>query len=65
MSDPMMRMYISFIGMFLLILAAGLILLARYKLSGIFKVIVTIIAYACLVIGGLIIFPIVLGGPTA
>lgn len=65
MADPMTRMWISFVGMGFLIVSGLLILLARYKLSGIFRVIVSIIAYVFLFIGALIIFPIVLGGPTA
>ncbi|WP_027964472.1 DUF2768 domain-containing protein [Halalkalibacillus halophilus] len=64
MSEAMLRMYISFGGMILLFLATGLIVLARSKLTGLISVIITVIAYICLVVGGLIIFYIVLSGPT-
>jgi len=65
MSEAMMRMYISFFGIFLLFMASILILWARYKLSGWFKGLISTIAYICLIIGGFIIFLIVIGGPTA
>ncbi|PAV29505.1 hypothetical protein CIL05_11610 [Virgibacillus profundi] len=64
MSTAMLKMYISFAGMILLILAIGLILLSRYKLKGWLAGIITVLAYICLVIGGLIILYIVFSGPT-
>ncbi|WP_188206026.1 DUF2768 domain-containing protein [Alkalibacillus aidingensis] len=64
MSEPMLRMYISFAGMILLFLATGLILLARHKLTGIISGIVTALAYICMLVGGFIIFFIVFSGPT-
>lgn len=64
MIDPMMRMYISFGGMGALVLSAVLILLARHKLNGFFRVIISILAYSLLIVGSLIIFFIVFSGPT-
>lgn len=64
MSISMLKMYISFAGMGLLILAIGLILLSRYKLTGWLSGIVATIAYLCLLSGGIIILYIVLSGPT-
>lgn len=64
MSIPMLKMWISFAGMFLLILAIGLILLSRYKLKGWLAGFVSILAYLSLVSGGLIILYIVFSGPT-
>ncbi|CDQ39797.1 MULTISPECIES: DUF2768 domain-containing protein [Virgibacillus] len=64
MSLSMLKMYISFAGMLLLLIAMGLILLARYKLNGWFAGIVSILAYLSLISGGLIIFYIVFSGPT-
>ncbi|MGP4071950.1 DUF2768 domain-containing protein [Piscibacillus sp. B03] len=64
MIDPMMRMYISFGGMGALVLSAVLILLARHKLYGFFRVIISILAYSLLIVGSLIIFFIVFSGPT-
>ena len=64
MSNSMLKMYISFVGMGLLILAIGFILLSRYKLKGWLSGIVATIAYISLILGSLIIFYIVLSGPT-
>ncbi|TFB23959.1 DUF2768 domain-containing protein [Filobacillus milosensis] len=64
MSEGMLRMYISFAGMASLVISALLIVLARHKLKGIFRVIVSILAYILLIIGGFIIFFIVFSGPT-
>ncbi|RPF55761.1 DUF2768 domain-containing protein [Aquisalibacillus elongatus] len=64
MSEPLLRMYISFAGMGALVISAVLIMLARHKLNGFFRILVSIIAYALLIIGGFIIFFIVFSGPT-
>ncbi|WP_163537777.1 DUF2768 family protein [Gracilibacillus sp. YIM 98692] len=61
----MMKMWISFIGMFALLLSIGLILLSRYKLKGLLSFIVAFFAYISLIIGGIIIAFVVLSGPTA
>src|SRR5699024_12517911 len=55
---------ISFVGIGLLILAIALIQLARRKLSGLISIIISIIAYLCLIVGALIVIYIVLIGPT-
>ncbi|MDC3413059.1 DUF2768 domain-containing protein [Aquibacillus sp. 3ASR75-11] len=65
MSESMLKMYISFAGMIFLFISIGLILLSRYKLKGIFAVVVAIFAYLFLIVGGLIIFYIVISGPTS
>lgn len=64
MSESMLKMYISFIGMALLLVAIGLILLARYKLRGWLAGIISLFAYISLVLGSFIIFYIVFSGPT-
>ncbi|GEN45164.1 DUF2768 domain-containing protein [Alkalibacillus haloalkaliphilus] len=64
MSEPMLRMYISFVGMILLFVATGLILLARHKLTGVVSGVVAAIAYICMLVGGFIILYIVFSGPT-
>lgn len=56
---------ISFVGIGLLILAIVLIQIARRKLKGFFSAIVSIIAYVCLMVGGLIVLYIVFSGPTS
>ncbi|GAA0444199.1 hypothetical protein GCM10008983_21960 [Lentibacillus halophilus] len=64
MSEGMLNMWISFIGMGLLLLAMGLILVSRYKLKGWASGIVSILAYLSLIIGAVIILYIVFSGPT-
>ncbi|WP_010650685.1 DUF2768 domain-containing protein [Oceanobacillus massiliensis] len=64
MSVSMLMMYISFVGMFLLILSIGLIVLSRNKLKGWLAGVVSILAYLSLISGGLIILYVVLSGPT-
>ncbi|WP_338749703.1 DUF2768 domain-containing protein [Bacillus sp. FJAT-52991] len=65
MSPAMLNMWISFAGMGLMILAVMTIYLSRYKIkNGFFKLISAIFAYACLIIGGVIMVYIVFSGPT-
>ncbi|SHG64498.1 MULTISPECIES: DUF2768 domain-containing protein [Virgibacillus] len=65
MSQAMLKMYISFVGMALLLVAIGFILLARYKLKGWLAGVVSLLAYISLIFGSLIIFYIVFSGPSA
>lgn len=55
---------ISFVGIALLILSILCIQLSRRKLSGIFSVLVSIIAYIFFIAGGLIVLFVVISGPT-
>lgn len=64
MSAAEIKEIISFGGIGLLILAIALIQLSRRKLTGVFSVIVSVIAYICLVVGGFIVLFIVISGPT-
>ncbi|MFD1850494.1 DUF2768 domain-containing protein [Oceanobacillus bengalensis] len=64
MSVSMLKMYISFVGMVLLFIAIGLIYLSRNKLKGWVAGLVSLLAYICLIVGGLIIVYIVMSGPT-
>ncbi|PXW88737.1 uncharacterized protein DUF2768 [Pseudogracilibacillus auburnensis] len=64
MSAAELKEIVSFIGIGLLIMAIALIQLARRKLSGIFSLIVSMLAYVCLVVGALIVFYVVISGPT-
>nr|WP_202412459.1 MULTISPECIES: DUF2768 family protein [Halobacillus] len=61
----MLKMYISFAGIISLFLAVGLIYLSRYKLKGFLSVMIAVFAYLFMIFGGIIIFYIVLSGPTA
>ncbi|WP_077326701.1 DUF2768 domain-containing protein [Virgibacillus siamensis] len=65
MSQSMMNMWISFVGMALLLLSIGLIVLSRNKLKGWLAGIVSVLAYLCLMLGGIIILYIVFSGPTS
>lgn len=65
MSESMLNMYISFAGMIFMFVAIGLIMFSRAKLSGVFRVVTAIIAYICMILAGIIIFYIVLSGPTS
>ncbi|MCJ7839452.1 DUF2768 domain-containing protein [Lederbergia sp. NSJ-179] len=65
MSVSMQKMWISIIGMFLLALAMLAIYVSRYKVKNKwFKSITAIVAWICLMVGGLIMLFIVLSGPT-
>ncbi|NBJ70483.1 MULTISPECIES: DUF2768 domain-containing protein [Clostridia] len=64
MSQSMLNMYISFAGMAFLLVAIGLIFLARYKLTGWLAGIISFFAYIALILGSLIILYIVFSGPT-
>lgn len=64
MSASMMNMWISFIGMGLMILSVFAIYVSRYKLKNVFlKALSALLAYACMIIGGLIMVYIVFSGP--
>ena len=65
MSESMLKMYISFAGIISLFLAVGLIYLSRHKLKGFIAGVVAVLAYVFMIFGGVIIFYIVLSGPTA
>ncbi|HZW68619.1 MAG TPA: DUF2768 family protein [Pseudogracilibacillus sp.] len=64
MTPAEIKEIISFVGIGLLILALALITLSRKKLTGVFSAIVSLLAYISLIIGGLIVFFIVISGPT-
>lgn len=63
MSPGLMKMWVSFVAIALMFVAVISILLSRYKLSGILKAIVTILAYLCMIVAGFIIFIVVFSGP--
>ena len=63
MSAGLIQMWISFIGIILLLVSMGLILFSRHKLKGFFAVVVSVLAYISFISGGLIIFYIVFSVP--
>ena len=52
--DPMMKMWVSFVGIGLMVVAAVLISVARLKLKGLFRMITSLVAFVFLLIGGLL-----------
>lgn len=49
--DAMTKMWVSFIGIGLMALAAVIITFARLKTKGIIRIILSIVAFICLVLG--------------
>ncbi|AZN40707.1 DUF2768 family protein [Paenibacillus albus] len=52
--DPMMKMWVSFVGIGLMAIAAVIITLARLKTKGILRGVLSTTAFLLLVIGGLL-----------
>ncbi|WP_273125928.1 DUF2768 domain-containing protein [Metabacillus sp. HB246100] len=65
MNVALMKMWISFASMGFMFISIILIYLSRYKLSGVFKVIVTILAYLFMIVAGMIILFVVFSGPVS
>jgi hypothetical protein len=63
MSAALMKMWISFASMGFMLIAILFIYLGRFKLKGILKVIITILAYIFMILAGIIILFVVLSGP--
>lgn len=49
--DPMTKMWVSFVGIGLMALAAVVITVARLKTKGILRAVLSLIAFICLVLG--------------
>ncbi len=64
MSAAELKEILSFAGIGLLIMAIVFIQWSRRKLTGVFQKIISLLAYCCLIIGGLIVVFIVISGPT-
>lgn len=65
MSPAMLKMWISIGAMGLMFISIVMIYLSRYKLNnGVFKFITALIAYIFMIISGIIIFFVVMSGPT-
>ncbi|MBM7713639.1 DUF2768 domain-containing protein [Siminovitchia sp. FSL H7-0308] len=65
MSVSMQKMWISIIAMVLMALAMLTIYISRFKLNkGLLKVVTALAAWACMIIGGLLMLFVVLTGPT-
>ncbi|WP_407640153.1 DUF2768 domain-containing protein [Bacillus massiliglaciei] len=57
-------MWISFIAMAFMFISIFSIYISRYKLKGIWKAVTAVIAYLLMIAAGLIIFIVVISGPT-
>jgi hypothetical protein len=49
--DPMMKMWVSFVGIGLMVIAAVVIMLARAKTKGIWRAVLSLFAFVMLVVG--------------
>jgi hypothetical protein len=65
MTPSLMKMWISLAGMGFMFFAIILIYFSRYKLKGFFKMFTAIIAYILMILSGIIIFIVVVSGPTS
>lgn len=63
MSPGLAAMWLSFVAMGLLIVAALLIMFSRAKLKGFFKAIFSFVAYLLLIFGGLLMILVVINWP--
>ncbi len=63
MSTGLIKMWFALGSMGLMFLAVLSIMLSRYKLKGVLKWVTAILAYAFMLIAGLIIFFVVFSGP--
>lgn len=61
----MLNMWISFIALGLMFVSAGTAIFSRAKLRGWIQTVVLVFSFICLSVAGIIVFFIVLGGPTA
>lgn len=62
MSPGLIKMFLSLSTIGLMFIAVISILLAREKLKGIFKFIVSIFAYACMIVAGFLMIIVVFSG---
>nr|WP_253957981.1 DUF2768 domain-containing protein [Metabacillus halosaccharovorans] len=60
-----MKMWISFASMGFMFISIILIYLSRFKLKGVIKAIVTILAYIFMILAGIIIIFVVFTGPVS
>ncbi|WP_226526632.1 DUF2768 domain-containing protein [Metabacillus niabensis] len=65
MSPALMKMWISFASMGFMFISIILIYLSRFKLKGVLKAIVTILAYIFMILAGIIIIFVVFTGPVS
>lgn len=64
-SPALMKMWISFASMGFMFISIILIYFSRFKLKGVIKAIVTILAYIFMILAGIIIIFVVFTGPVS
>jgi hypothetical protein len=64
MTPALQKMWISFAAMGFMFISILTIYLSRYKLKGFLRGFTAVIAYILMILAGLIIFFVVLSGPT-
>ncbi|WP_265416597.1 DUF2768 domain-containing protein [Alkalihalobacillus deserti] len=64
-SQAMLNMWISLFALILMFVSAGAAIFSREKLKGWVQKMVLAFSFMCLLVSGIIVFLIVLGGPTA
>ncbi|GAK11236.1 DUF2768 domain-containing protein [Geomicrobium sp. JCM 19039] len=62
---PLQSMWLSFIGLFLMFVAAAGALFGREKLNGVLRFIVLSFSFVCILIAGLIVLVVVVPGSRA
>ncbi len=65
MSPALMKMWISFASMGFMFISIVLIYFSRFKLKGVIRAIVTILAYIFMILAGIIIVFVVFTGPVS
>ncbi|MGA9287866.1 MAG: DUF2768 domain-containing protein [Anaerobacillus sp.] len=64
MSPGLIKMWVALTALGLMFVAVMAIMLSRYKLKGFFRVLVSIFAYLCMFVSGVLMLLVVLTGPT-
>ncbi|WP_059170966.1 DUF2768 domain-containing protein [Bacillus sp. FJAT-27445] len=64
MSPSLMKMWVSLAAMGFMFISMIMIYFSRFKLKGVFRLISAIFAYALMILSGIIIFLVVISGPT-
>lgn len=63
LTPGLIKMWVSFFAMILLLVAVVIIMISRKKMTGFWKGISAVFAYLCMIVAGFIIILIVFSGP--
>ncbi|WP_409270482.1 DUF2768 domain-containing protein [Neobacillus sp. SCS-31] len=64
MSPALMKMWVSLAAMGFMFISIITIYLSRYKLKGVLRFVSALFAYGLMILSGIIIFLVVVSGPT-